>query len=374
MSRIITSFFILIIISPLIGWLLGINMELAENRILSQKPAISFMSVLNNDFYAQYEEYFNEHFIYRAWLIKAKNWTDYQIFNTSPSPKVYVGTNGWLYYHDDFRDDCNIEEKMDELAQQLHNLETVIEASGRKFMFIVAPNKSTIYPEYTGFTSLKKCSKSGYEYLLDAFKKYPVNNFIRFEDLLTASKKEHQLYFKLDTHWNLYGAEIVCKAILKHLSADSWSELYPKIESSSVNRSGDLADIMGLSSFLHETADTPDKIHYLSEIKVDNLKPLENGRPHFRVIAKPPSDKYLLPRVLFIRDSFMTLPLELLQGSFEQLYAIWTPNLLTQEVLDEIRGSDIVILEIVERDLPAINIDVRKVETSLTDKIYDSKN
>ena len=63
-------------------------------------------------------------------------------------PTVVAGIDGWLYYGTDFRDACNPVLSPAVIAQQFGRLSQIIQRAGKKFVMVIAPDKSDIYPEY----------------------------------------------------------------------------------------------------------------------------------------------------------------------------------------------------------------------------------
>ncbi len=351
------------------GWLVKSDARIDENRRAIVMPNISLNGVVSPEFYTAVEQYFNDHFVFRPQLVKTKSWVDYYMFKTAVTPEVYIGTNGWLYYRGELSDylknSCNDQDGMRHLAKQLHELENVIESSGRKFLFIVAPNKSTIYPEYVGLArSPSRCNKSRYDLLLESFQEYPVSNFVRLDLLLLNAKDEHQVYFNDDTHWSIYAATIVSKAILNHLAPDLWTEYFPEIELDLREKTGDLYIMLALG--ITEKRESFKTITYRSKVEIENRKPLENGLPRYRITAKSSYAEPLLPRMIIYRDSFMNTPLTILKGCCRQLDVYWTHDLPHPEAVEDLQASEIVLLEIVERDLKFLKIDPAAVEAVLT--------
>ena len=83
-KKLITGIFIFILISPYIGWLIGMDIKLEEKRSLAEMPELSIEGIKDQKYFSSVEQYFNDHFSYRGMLIKLKNWIDYHVFHTSP--------------------------------------------------------------------------------------------------------------------------------------------------------------------------------------------------------------------------------------------------------------------------------------------------
>ncbi|MHB1833923.1 MAG: hypothetical protein ACYCXW_03060, partial [Solirubrobacteraceae bacterium] len=62
--------------------------------------------------------------------------------------QVTVGTHGWFFLQGVLQRACSLFEPFPAAAAEWERLLDVIRASGRRAVLIVAPDKSTIYPEY----------------------------------------------------------------------------------------------------------------------------------------------------------------------------------------------------------------------------------
>src|ERR1700754_2012621 len=62
-------------------------------------------------------------------------------------PRVIEGSKGWLYLGYDMLGACLPEQPLDDVIGSLKRLRDAVESSGRKFVLIVAPDKSTMVPE-----------------------------------------------------------------------------------------------------------------------------------------------------------------------------------------------------------------------------------
>jgi hypothetical protein len=334
-----------------------------HTAVLPGLANISFDDMRNPDFYSRVERLFNNHFPYRDTLRRTKAWVDYYVFWSSPVPEVHVGRDRWLYYrhelHDYQKDVCGQTQVMRDLARQLHELEEVVEASGRRFVFIVAPNKSTIYPEYVGLSRSPRCGKSPYDLLMEAFDEYPVRRFIRLDQMLREAKAHDQVYFKTDTHWNDVGARLVARAVLQEFPPAPWRTLLDEVTMKLDVHSGDLAHMMGLG--VSELAPHA-QMKPLRSVEVEEhpLPLLNIG--HVRVIPEATAGVTLFPRAVFYHDSFMVVLQKFLNGAFEQIDAYSVkggPMYLPIPGSEQSLGaSGIVFVEVVERHLTSLKMNV----------------
>jgi hypothetical protein len=361
---VIIFIFLAVIASPVAGWVSGLRTGTSEKRTLSALPELSLKSILAGSFYKGFEKFHDDRFPFRGWIIKAKNWVDYRMFRASPSADVHIGRDGWLFYvpslPDYIKEDCAEREKMKRLAKDLQELEQRVESTGRGFLFVVVPNKSTIYPEYVALErSSVGCGRSRLELLIEAFAEHPVKNYLLLEEALEEAKDDNLLYHKTDTHWNIHGARVASGAILERLAPLTWTKRMPEVKVKAEKKDGDLADMIemfgGELAGLEEYAE---EISHASNVNVQELPPLSNRKPRLKIIAEPPAGRQLLPNTLIYHDSFMKLPLKLLEGSFEELNTVWSFKVPSYEgyELEEIRSAEIIIVEIIERDLPYLEI------------------
>ncbi len=172
----------------------------------------------------------DEGFYGRARLILARAnfrvWIGDHVF-----PKAVVGKDGWLFYTaeknaDDYQN--VIPFSTDELARIQQNLDAVAEEYEKKgitFLIAIPPSKHSIYPEYMP----DEIPVLGSESRLDQLISYLVLNgntqLMDLRPLFLKEKKEKQIYYATDTHWNEYGAFLAYQEITKELSLT-----YPTIQ------------------------------------------------------------------------------------------------------------------------------------------------
>ena len=336
----------------------------APDTACARHTAMSLTDLRHVEFYRCVDSVFNERFPYRDALRHAKAWVDYYVFHGSQVRDVHVGRNGWLNYRYELRDyqkdACDQAQAMKDLAHSLHELEEVIETSGKRFVFIVAPNKSTIYPEYVGLSRSPTCGKSAYDLLLEALGEYPVKQFLRLDELLLAAKHHNQIYYKTDTHWNEAGALIVARTLLQRLAPDKWHDYLGEVVMTTSPHLGNLAAMMGLhvsemalsiQTKPWETVSMEERSPKVLDVRHDRMSPVA-------------SDRAILPRAVFYRDSFMNAPLGILGGAFAETDSYWIQRggnirVPTPGSENVIKLSKIIVLEVWEHHLPELHIDVK---------------
>ncbi|NOR79858.1 MAG: hypothetical protein GQ529_03350, partial [Methyloprofundus sp.] len=88
---------------------------------------------------------------------------------------------------------------------------------GIDYLFVIAPNKHTIYGEYLPDHIIKKQELSRYDQLTSYLEKYTQVNFLDLRPALLEAKKHDLLYWERDTHWNRVGAAVAQKALASKL-------------------------------------------------------------------------------------------------------------------------------------------------------------
>jgi len=369
--KILTGFFMLILTSGVYGLAFGRRAGLDEKRLMGSAPEYRAEKLLNHDYYSKLGKYLSDRYPYRRSFIVYKNWIDYYVFNTSPSHKVHLGKDGWLYLrgglYSYLKDDCNKKKRALKLARTLNSIEKLLKSWDKRLFFIVAPDKATIYPEHVGFERPQNnCGENFYELFLEALEKYPLQGFIRLDRRLIDAKKDFPLYYTTGTHWNDHGSLIAANTILATLSTPMETYSLPDV---TFRKSEDLRDLSTMWALnLREQVDIARlKKDENKKIKIKKLKPLKNFMPHLNITTTAGPGIPLVPHTIIYRDSFMTMPTKMMEGSFKELDTLWTKNIPVSESIDfsALRDARIIIIEAVERNLSKVRIKERPLVWAL---------
>ncbi len=139
---------------------------------------------------------------------------------------VYVGKDGWMFYFDCIEDfegtNTYTDGMLARIAKQLQTRADWCEENGMEFYFMIAPNKSTIYPEM-----MTDKVTEGELHRIDQVYTYLAENTtvkcIDVCDRLLEAKEERpteDLYYRLDTHWNSHGGFCAYQATMDMLEKD----------------------------------------------------------------------------------------------------------------------------------------------------------
>ncbi len=124
--------------------------------------------------------------------------------------------------------------------------------NGIVYFVVIAPNKHSIYPEYLPEDLRPTNNPLRIDQLLAALKERNITNIIDSRSLLKSAKKEQQLYYKTDTHWNSVAGYLVPEFIASKLKLyfpdiQLNQKALPPIRHKLV-RGGDLFRNLGISS------------------------------------------------------------------------------------------------------------------------------
>ena len=189
----------------------------SENRALASFPSIKTEDGFNTAYLKQLGEYFDDHFAFRSYFVNADSALQAKLFKTSAVERAVIGKNGWLYYSDtldNFTGQNLLSDRaLNNISHNIGLLKDYVESFGAKFIFTVAPNKNTLYPENMPYY-YKKADAS---VLSNAEKLKPllIENGICYVDLFELFKStDETLYFERDSHWNGRGAALVYDALI----------------------------------------------------------------------------------------------------------------------------------------------------------------
>lgn len=221
MPTIYLLIFTVILLVPSVGMLIKGPSE-AENGEELEIPVIySEETGINKEYLSQLGAYFDRRFAFRRELVTAYSFLNEKIFDTSSQSGVIVGSDDWLFYTDSLADyqRTNIL-----TSRQLHNcirhLELINEHCDDNeidFLFVIAANKNTLYPEYMPYYLASGEGPSNRQLLASMLTDTDIR-FVDFGSHDTFTDPDAVYYFHRDSHWNNEGAAIASNSILSLLN------------------------------------------------------------------------------------------------------------------------------------------------------------
>jgi hypothetical protein len=271
-------------------------------------------------------------------------------------PQALLGKDGWMHYTGDgelnyFQNVRKMEnEKV--LVEKLTALNQYLKSQGITLLLVVAPDKSTIYPD-TLPGQIKPLSTQSW---LDSLISYSGDNnlpiIVDLRTALLAARQKHDVFFKTDTHWNGYGAFAAYTTIINVLK-----DLYPELKPYKVSdlkrmttnpEIRDIPTIMGVNTIKELGIFFAPKKSFFQTLHPGDIFGYDQ-------ISWIPDSK--LPTLLMFHDSQGIHYLnDYLSMNFGKSYFVHCSSMaqyLTQESIQKFK-PDVIIIEIVERGLSNI--------------------
>ena len=187
---------------------LGLLIPGAADSDGDEMPSLMTDGRVNDDFSNQFEEWFSKNFAFHDTVTDLYADLKLALFDEG-NDQVVVGKDDFLFFDDTTADyigsDPMTDEEIDRIADGLASLNRTAAENGGKFLFVCAPNKNTVYPEYMPERYLKNTGETDLDRLYAALDR----NGVPYADLrpvLEAHKTDGLLYHRRDTHWNGLGA------------------------------------------------------------------------------------------------------------------------------------------------------------------------
>jgi hypothetical protein len=342
-----------------------------ENRNLTPAPQWKWTKKALQKFPLAWEAYYKDHFGWRNSLLQAHSLLLVQVLKQSTSEDIVIGEEGWLYTANDgtLRDYQGLlpltQEELEFFRQTLEARRDWLKKRNCHFLFILTPDKQSIYPEYLPNYLQNRKRKTRADQLIEYLNQNSDLDVIDARPLLRQAKSLGPLFYLTDTHWNSLGAWVIYNEIVSYLKKD-FSSMPPsdlkQFHLKSKSFRGDLALVLGLSHHLTESA--PQLIPYHSP------RATELPHPFHRITEIKDST---LPRAVIHRDSFFNALIPFASELFEKATYIWDYKLNTKLIEND--EPDIVILEMVERMIPRLTPNPSSIrEKPLDEDFFNSTN
>lgn len=282
-------------------------------------------------------DYFADHFGFRHEMITLNDWLTETAFKTLDSNSVLLGKDSWLFYKSTLEDYTGTNlftaRQSYAAAHVLGLMQEYCEQNGIDFCFTIAPNKNSMYssqmPARYAAASVRNAQ---------LLKQQMEQQNVRYMDLFEVlSNSKEQLYYRLDSHWNMRGAQLAAQALLKELKGCE-VEFDPFVTGKKLPHTGDLYEMVYPAGSETEqdtaydfTYQYDEKFHSADDITIHTKNSEADGS------------------VFVYRDSFgINLHPFLAQSYGSACFSRNMPYRLTA-VMEE--QPDVLLVELVERNL-----------------------
>ena len=341
-SLLFTALFLCACCAPGLGMALLGESQPAANETLSPKPVLKNPDgSWNLEVMSDAADYFADHFAFRQELITADSTWKAALFHTSSQEQVALGREGWLFYAetlDDFTGaDLLTGREAYSVGRSLKLAQEYVEGQGAQFLFTVAPNKISLYPQRYG--DLQRGETTALSQVCAALS----GEGVAYCDLLSPLRaQEEQLYHKLDSHWTYKGAALAHDVLLEALGLPA-GEAFSREGSYEATHQGDLYVMLYPAS---QRLD--DQWHFAQEFQFSYDAPIRAADdPRIQTSSQGEGGNLLM-----FRDSFGNTLHSLLAEDFGRaLFSRAQPYDLS---LMDLVEADFVVVEIVERNLDVL--------------------
>ncbi len=340
--------------------------RITEKRQPAEMPKLPESSAELGKFPKAFEKYFDDNFGLRADLIRLYGLLKYFLYGVSPVSNAIAGKDGWMFLANgnilaDHRNaEPFTEEQLNEWVRVLEAKRNWLAAKGIRYLFVVVPDKHSIYPEAMPAHLTKIGAKSRLDQFIEHVRSRTDVDVLDLRPALVASKHSTRVYHLTDSHWNDEGAFVAYGQIAQWLSSLGALRQPLRREQldfrEEVTVGLDLALMMGVSELTRErvprlrvlpTNCTPPTVHAL-----DPRYGWKSYQPGHEAITRRCAGA---GKIVMFHDSFGPTLAPFLAEHFAEAVFIWDypdRSVLLSAILQE--SPDIVIEQRVERHLKAM--------------------
>ena len=334
--------FLVLSLLPWLGMYLFGESKASANEILASKPVlVDRDGRLNTRVLNDTSDYIADRFAFRQKLVTVWSALNAKLFHSSAEEQVVLGTQGWLYYEptiDDYIGRSMSAEELEHAAAYLASLQRAAESRGARFVFTIAPNKNSLYAENMPSYIPANHGGSNAECLKPYLEEYSVN----YIDLFSVFEgNEEVLYYRTDSHWTDRGAALAADALLGAMAVES--NFFSGPFSTGGGHRGDLYEMLyPAGKELEESEEYEKGFSY-------TLSGDPKGGNALKIVSSNEGKEAVL---LCWRDSFGISLYPYLAESFGEASFLRSGS-YDMTMIDK-TGADVVLIELVERNLPTL--------------------
>ncbi|MBN2175129.1 MAG: hypothetical protein JW731_13425 [Bacteroidales bacterium] len=231
--------------------------------IAQDLPEFDWNELFSSKYQDQFNQFIDQNFGFRPFLIRLFNQVDYSVFNKSHGSGIVIGKKNYLFelwYIDAFTgSDFSGRDSIAEKVRKLEIINKYLNHYNTKFLIVIAPGKGHYYPELIPELYLKFQQKTNYDYYDEFFNNTTLqvldfnNWFVQMKDTV-----KYPLFSQTGTHWSEYGAALAADSIIrkievllnKNLKNVKWDQV--KLSETPNAADNDLENLMNLFYPIHE--------------------------------------------------------------------------------------------------------------------------
>jgi alginate O-acetyltransferase complex protein AlgJ len=263
-----------------------------------------------------------------------------------PGANVVIrGDDGYLFIGEDFDTACYDGDAFEDGLTRLARLSRLIEHYGKRVVFTVAPNKSSVATDEIVHYPHGRCAKVGVAQQAKALDTFADPHYLPVHKWLASDKR--QVYWRTDAHWDTVGSAVYAKHLARMFSPALAKEQHYQMTTRT--KLGDLMEY--LLTPLPETAPAAlphNGVRTRTKNGSDGFDPVSEVSFDHRWLSSP-SAKTWHGDTLLVGDSFTYVGLEALRNLFRTGRFLWTAPYTLPVIVEGIKRADTVVIEVVQR-------------------------
>lgn len=372
---------VLVLFGPATLWVLGARAGTIENRPFAAKPELSQGFEISDQFTA----WFTDRLPIREDAVDVRRRVSQDLFGEAPAAaatggpvgagsgvsggtryvedranQVLLGKDGWLYFGDDFVRACRPEQPVGKALEQVRRLSDALRAAGKRSVLVVVPDKSTIETEnLPDDLPERSCAAEAREERYAGLRALGLPDVLDMRGVLERLRAELRapVYVPTDTHVTTRGSAEYVRSVVARLDPEAARTARLVDQRTPFVYTGDLSVIRGEPEQVSEPTLLFEKPG-LRRRPAEDATPIE-GFPVTRSRATGTRRAPVVPgRTVWYGDSFTQRALPNIGSFFRDAWrvpelsnpgAAAKPEVAVDVLIDQIRKSENVVLETVER-------------------------
>ena len=359
-NRWLSLAFVAVLWLPIIGFAFDLDPTPISERGLAHAPVMPGSLRELSWTHKTTIRYIKDRYGFRAWMLRLHGQIKVKLCGVSSNPDVILGKDGWLF----FAGERNLEsirhidpfttEELEQFANALETRRRWLARQKIDYLFVLMPDKSTVYPEYLPEELKSLDTPSRREQLVHYLQTQTRIKVVDLTNELMRAKQFGDLYYRTDSHWNHLGGMVGSAGFVKTLNS-TFVPLQPeqftdfRVHAQLID-GGDLARFLGLKFDLHdhdvrldrrspEPAALRNSIEYMDIGNQDEVVTYGNSAP--------------IDKAIVFRDSFANAWIPYVSRYFDKGIWIWSYDFDCDRIRAE--RPQLVIDQWVERRLMTVS-------------------
>lgn len=248
---------VLLLLAPAIAGAFGVEQPLIENRDKVDYPDLNRGTLRQQHTFDQIDTALRDRLPLRGDAIDANARIDVEVFGDSPTPRVLLGRDGWLYFADELLP-CTSEPPSADLADAAEIVARTLVASGRRAAVTVPAAKLTLQPEHAPEVDARaRACVAALDREVDARLATTPGGLALGEDFAALRARGVDVFLPGDTHWASAAREIYARRVLEAIRP-GLADATGLRRGPEIDRPADLWMLMGIGRTERDRALTAD--------------------------------------------------------------------------------------------------------------------